>query len=95
MVTALFNMMLWWQVSDGEVTDSDEEDVGTRNANVEAVAREEREKREKDKEESQRKKEKDKEDRYCTVHLHNCIDLSEVRGRYTDLYKIVLVIVIQ
>lgn len=51
------------QVSDGEVTDSDGEEASARNANMEAVAREEREKREKDKEESQRKKEKDKEDR--------------------------------
>lgn len=64
MNVGLFNVLVWWQVSDGEVTDSDGEEVGVRNTNVEAVARDEREKREKDKEDSQRKKEKDKEDRY-------------------------------
>nr|XP_045613172.1 coiled-coil domain-containing protein 43-like [Procambarus clarkii] len=55
-------------VSDGEVTDSDQEEesgggIGLKNTNAEEVYKAEREKREKDKEESQRKKEKDKEDR--------------------------------
>lgn len=53
------------------MTDSDGEEASARNANMEAVAREEREKREKDKEESQRKKEKDKEDRY-NLDLYLC-----------------------
>ncbi|XP_053645751.1 coiled-coil domain-containing protein 43 isoform X1 [Cherax quadricarinatus] len=57
------------QVSDGEVTDSDQEEletsggISTKNTNAEEVFKAEREKRERDKEEAQRKREKDKEDR--------------------------------
>ncbi|XP_068244916.1 coiled-coil domain-containing protein 43 isoform X2 [Palaemon carinicauda] len=57
------------QVSDGEVTDDEEEgDSGgggfcLKNTNATDVVRAERERRDKDKEEAQRKKEKDKEDR--------------------------------
>ncbi|XP_064110089.1 coiled-coil domain-containing protein 43-like [Macrobrachium nipponense] len=58
------------QVSDGEVTDDEEEPDGSgaigfclKNTNAEDVVRAERERRDKDKEEAQRKKDKDKEDR--------------------------------
>ncbi|XP_069955704.1 coiled-coil domain-containing protein 43 isoform X2 [Cherax quadricarinatus] len=57
------------RVSDGEVTDSDQEEletsggISTKNTNAEEVFKAEREKRERDKEEAQRKREKDKEDR--------------------------------
>ncbi|KAG7162704.1 Coiled-coil domain-containing protein 43-like [Homarus americanus] len=59
------------QVSDGEVTDSDQEEegsggLGIRNTNAEEVIKAER-RRDKDKEESQRKKEKDKEDSYLVM----------------------------
>ncbi|XP_066957531.1 coiled-coil domain-containing protein 43 [Macrobrachium rosenbergii] len=58
------------QVSDGEVTDDEEEGDASggigfcmKNTNAEDVVRAERERRDRDKEEAQRKREKDKEDR--------------------------------
>ena len=56
------------QVSEGEMSDTEEietcKSTGlVKNVNVECVIRAEKEKREKEKEDAQKKKEKDKEDR--------------------------------